>query len=327
MKLALILQATAIVVAVQPCAHAIAAGAGPVYPVRPIRYIVGFPPGGSTDLIARTAAVKLTELIGQQVVVENRPGAGGTIAAELAARATPDGYTLMHPGLTMAINPALRKNLPYVPLRDFAPVTLLAKMPNVLVVNNAFPAKTVQEFIAHAKANPGKVSYGSSGVGAVPHLSMELFKKLAGIDIVHVPYKGSAQVLTDLLGGQIPVMFDNLPANMPHIRAGRVRALGIPSAKRNSQLPDVPTFIESGTAGYEVTGWLGMFAPAATPPHVISTLNAHMVKGLNAADTQKRLSEHGAEAAPTTPAELGALLKSETVRWAQVIKDAGVPAE
>jgi len=156
---------------------------------------------------------------------------------------------------------------------------------------------------------------------------MELFKKLAGIDIVHVPYKGSAQVLTDLLGGQIPVMFDNLPANMPHIRAGRIRALGIPSAKRNSQLPDVPTFIESGIAGYEVTGWLGMFAPAATPRHVIATLNAHMVKGLNAADTQKRLTEHGAEASPTTPAELGALLKSETVRWAQVIRDAGVPAE
>ena len=297
------------------------------YPHKPIRYIVGFPPGGSTDLIARIAAGKLTELIGQQVVVENRPGAGGSIAAELAARATPDGYTLMHAGLTMAINPALRKNLPYVPLRDFAPVSLLVKMPNVLVVNNAFPARNVAEFIAHAKANPGKVSYGSSGVGAVPHLSMELFKKLAGIDITHVPYKGSAQVLTDLLGGQIPVMFDNLPANLPHIKAGRIRALGIPSPRRNPQLPDLPTFIESGIAGYEVTGWLGMFAPAATPRAVIATLNAHMVKGLNAPETQKRLAEHGAEAAPTTPAELGALLKAETVRWAQVIRDAGVPSE
>lgn len=297
------------------------------YPNKPIRYIVGFPPGGSTDLIARTAATKLSEQIGQQVVVENRPGAGGTIAAEIAARATPDGYTLMHAGMTMAINPALRKNLPYVPLRDFAPVTLLSKLPNVLVVNNSFPAKNVAEFIAHAKANPGKVSYGSSGVGAVPHLSMELFKKLAGIDIVHVPYKGSAQVLTDLLGGQIPVMFDNLPANLPHIKAGRIRALGIPSAKRNPQLPDLPTFIESGVAGFEVTGWLGMFAPAATPRAVIATLNAHMVKALNAPDTQKRLAEHGAEASPTTPAEFGALLKSETVRWAQVIKDAGVPSE
>ena len=308
-----------------------ALAAGPLlaqnYPNKPIRYIVGFPPGGSTDLIARTAAGKLTELIGQQVIVENRPGAGGTIAAELAARATPDGYTLMHAGMTMAINPALRKNLPYVPLRDFAPVSLLVKMPNVLVVSNAFPAKTVAEFIAHAKANPGKVSYGSSGVGAVPHLSMELFKKLAGIDIVHVPYKGSAQVLTDLLGGQIPVMFDNLPANLPHIKAGRIRALGIPSAKRSPQLPDVPTFVESGIAGYEVTGWLGMFAPAATPRNVIATLNAHVVKVLNALDTQKRLAEHGAEASPTTPAEFGTLLKSETVRWAQVIKDAGVPSE
>lgn len=310
---------------------ALAATAAPLFaqnfPHRPIRYIVGFPPGGSTDLVARIAAGKLTELIGQQVVVENRPGAGGTIAAELAARATPDGHTLMHAGLTMAINPALRKNLPYVPLRDFAPVSLLVKMPNVLVVSNAFPAKNVAEFIAHAKAHPGKVSYGSSGVGAVPHLSMELFKKLAGIDITHVPYKGSAQVLTDLLGGQIPVMFDNLPANLPHIKAGRIRALGIPSLKRNPQLPDLPTFIESGIAGYEVTGWLGMFAPAAAPRAVIATLNAHMVKGLNAPETQKRLAEHGAEAAPTTPAELGALLKSETARWAQVIRDAGVPAE
>ena len=297
------------------------------YPNKPIRYIVGFPPGGSTDLIARTAAGKLTEMIGQQVIVENRPGAGGTIAAEIAARATPDGYTLMHAGMTMAINPALRRNLPYVPLRDFAPVTLLSKLPNVLVVSNAFPAKNVPEFIAHAKANPGKVSYGSSGVGAVPHLSMELFKKLAGIDIVHVPYKGSAQVLTDLLGGQIPVMFDNLPANLPHIKFGRIRALATASAKRNPQLPDLPTFIESGVAGFEVTGWLGMFAPAATPRNVIATLNAHMVKALTAPDTQKRLAEHGAEASPSTPAEFGALLKSETVRWAQVIKDAGVPSE
>ncbi len=297
------------------------------FPIRPIRYIVGFPPGGSTDLIARTAATKLTELIGQQVIVENRPGAGGSIAAEVAARATPDGYTLMHAGMTMAINPALRKNLPYVPLRDFAPVSRLTNLPNVMIVSNTFPAKTVQEFIAHAKANPGKISYGSPGVGAVPHLSMELFKKLAGVDIVHVPYKGSAQALTDLLGGQIPVIFDNLPANLPHIKAGRIRALGIPSAKRNPQLPEVPTFIESGVAGFEVNGWLGMFAPAATPREVIAILNAHVVKALNAPDTVKRLAEAGAEAAPSTPAEFGALLKSETVRWAQVIRDAGVPAE
>ena len=328
MKLNPVLLATIVaIIAGLQCARAASTSPGQAYPNKPIRYLVGFPPGGSTDLIARTAASKLAELIGQQVIVENRPGAGGTIAAELAARATPDGYTLMHAGMTMAINPALRKNLPYVPLRDFAPVSLLASMPNVLVVSNAFPTKNVAEFIAYAKANPGKVSYGSSGVGAVPHLSMELFKKLAGIDLVHVPYKGSAQVLTDLLGGQIPVMFDNLPANLAHIKAGRIRALGIPSAKRNPQLPDLPTFIESGVAGFEVNGWLGMFAPAATPSAVIATLNAHMVKALNAPDTQKRLSEHGADASPTTPAELGALLKSETVRWAQVIKDAGVPSE
>jgi len=297
------------------------------FPVRPIRYIVGFPPGGSTDLIARTVASKLSESIGQQVIVDNRPGAGGSIAGEVAARATPDGYTLMHAGITMAINPTLRKNLPYVPLRDFAPVSQLTNLPNVMVVNNAFPAKTVGEFIAYAKANPGKVSYGSSGVGAAPHLSMELFKSMTRIHITHVPYKGSAQALTDLMGGQIPSMFDNLPAMLPHIKAGRVRALGIPAEKRNPQLPEVPTFIEAGVAGFVVNGWLGMFAPAATPREVIATLNVHVVKALNTADTQRKLAEHGAETAPSTPAAFAALLKSETVRWAQVIREAGVPSE
>lgn len=305
--------------------------AGPLlaqnYPGKPIRCIVGFPPGGSTDLIARTVAGKLTELIGQQVIVENRPGAGGSIAGEIAARATPDGYTLMHAGITMAINPALRSNLPYVPLRDFAPVSQLTNLPNVLVVHPSFPAKTVADFIAMARAQPGKISYGSSGVGAAPHLSMELFKKRAGVNIVHVPYKGSAQALTELLGGQIPSMFDNLPAILPHIKAGRVRALAVPSVIRNPQLPDVPTFVEAGIVDFVVNGWLGMFAPAATPREVIAILNAHVVKTLQAADTQKRLAEHGAETAPSTPAEFGALLKSETARWAQVIRDVGVPSE
>ncbi len=306
---------------------AAASAVAQTYPHKPIRYIVGFPPGGSTDLIARTVAGKLSEGIGQQVVVDNRPGAGGSIAGEVAARATPDGYTLMHAGITMAVNPTLRRNLPYVPLRDFAPVSQLTNLPNVMVVHPSFPAKSVAEFTAYAKAHPGKVSYGSSGVGAAPHLSMELFKKLAGIDIVHVPYKGSAQALTDLLGGQIPSMFDNLPAILPHIKAGRVRALGVPSSKRNPQLPEVPTFVEAGVSGFVVDAWLGMFAPAATPRAVITLLNTHVVKALNAADTQKKLAEHGAEAAPSTPAAFGALLKTETARWAQVIRDAGVPSE
>lgn len=297
------------------------------YPARPIRYLVGFPPGGSTDLIARTVAGKVSETIGQQVVVDNRPGAGGTIAGETAARATPDGYTLMHAGITMAINPALRKSLPYVPLRDFAPVSQLTTLPNVMVVANSFPAKTVGEFIALAKAQPGKITYGSSGVGAAPHLSMELFKSLTRIHITHVPYKGSAQALADLMGGQIPSMFDNLPAMLAHIKAGRVRALGVPSERRNPQLPDVPTFIEAGVAGFVVNGWLGMFAPAGTPAAVINTLNAHVVKALNAVDTQRKLAEHGAQTAPSTPAQFGALLKSETARWANVIRDAGITAE
>lgn len=306
-------------------------GAGVVhaqnFPTRPIRYLVGFPPGGSTDLIARTVAGKVSESIGQQVIVDNRPGAGGTIAAETAARAAPDGYTLMHAGITMAINPALRKNLPYVPLRDFAPVSQLTNLPNVMVVANSFPARTVAEFIALAKAQPGKIAYGSSGVGAAPHLSMELFKSLTRIQITHVPYKGSAQALADLMGGQIPAMFDNLPAMLAHIKAGRVRALGIPGEKRNPQLPDVPTFIEAGVSGFVVNGWLGMFAPAGTPAPVINTINAHVVKGLNAADTQRKLAEVGAETAPGTPMQFGALLKSETARWASVIREAGITAE
>lgn len=298
-----------------------------VYPTKPIRHIVGFPPGGSTDLVARMVAAKLTEEFGQQVVVDNRPGAGGSVAASIVARAAPDGYTLYHAGITMAINPALRKNLPYDTLRDFSPITLLAKLPTVLLVHPTLPVKTIKDFVAYAKAAPGKVNYGSSGAGAAPHLAMELFKKQAGIDIVHIPYKGSAPALNDLMGGNISAMFDNLPATLPHVRAGKARALAVGTIKRSAQLPEVPTISESVIPGYEVTVWYGMFTQAAVPKPIVDKLNATVVKILGMPDVQRRLADIGADPSPLTSAEFGAFLRAETTKWAAVIKDAKIVVE
>lgn len=320
MRISLLCLAAACSLAHVDSAHAQA------FPYKPIRYVVGFAPGGSTDLVARLVASKLTELLGQQVIVDNRAGAGGTLAAETVVRAAPDGYTLYHAGITQAINPALRKNLTYNPLQDFATVSLLVKLPSVFVVHPAVPARTVAEFVAHAKANPGKINYGSSGVGAAPHLAMELLKRMTGIDVVHVPYKGSAPALTDLLGGQIPSMFDNLPACLPHIKAGRVRALGVGSAGRSAQIPDVPAINES-VPGFEVTVWYGMFAPAGTPAAIVAKLNQQVGKVLAAPEVLRRLGENSADAAPTTPEGFSAFLKSETTRWAKVIKEAGITAD
>ncbi len=307
------------------CAQA-GGAAAQAFPVKPIRYVVGFAPGGSTDLVARLVAVKMSELLAQQVVVDNRSGAGGTLAAETVVRAAPDGYTLFHAGITQAINPALRKNLSYNPLKDFSAVSLLVKLPVVFVVHPSLPAKSIAEFVALAKASPGRINYGSSGVGAAPHLGMELFKRMAGIDVTHVPYKGSAPALADLLGAQIPSMFDNLPGCLPHIKAGRVRALGIGSMKRHVQIPEVPTIAES-VPGYEVTVWYGMFAPAGTPAAVIAKLNQTVVRALNTPDVQRRLEENSADASPTSPGEFAAFLGAETARWGKVIREVGITAE
>lgn len=297
------------------------------YPTKPIRHIVGFPPGGSTDLVARLVASKLTEALGQQVVVDNRAGAGGTIAATIVATAAPDGYTLYHAGITMAINPALRKNLPYDVLKDFAPITLLVKMPTVLLVHPSLPVKSIADFVAYAKAAPGKISYGSSGAGAAPHLAMELFRKQTGINVVHIPYKGSAPAITDLMGGQISAMFDNLPATLPQIRSGKVRALAVGTTRRSPQLPEVPTISETVLPGFEVPVWYGMFTQAAVPRPIVDKLNATVVKILGMPDVQRRLAEIGVDPAPMTSAEFGAFLKSETVKWAAAVKDAGMTAE
>jgi tripartite-type tricarboxylate transporter receptor subunit TctC len=301
--------------------------AAEAYPVRPIRHIVGFAPGGSTDLVARIMAGKLTEALGQQVIVDNRPGAGGSIAASMVAKAAPDGYTTYHAGITMAINPALRKDLPYHPLRDFTPISLVAKLPTVLMVNASAPPKTVKEFVAHARANPGKLNYASSGAGAAPHLAMELFKKMAGIQLTHVPYKGSAPALNDLMAGNVYCMFDNLPAALSQIKAGRVRALAVGTLQRSNQIPDVPTIAESGYPDFEVTVWYGMFAPAGLPKPVLTKLNSNVQAILRMPDVQKRFEELSAVPSPMTPEQFSAFLKSEVARWATVIREAGITVE
>ena len=298
------------------------------WPVRPLRMIVPTAPGGGTDFTGRLVAAKLSEALGQQVVVENRGGGGGSVGADNAAKSTPDGYTLLLGSIaTHAVNPALYKKLPYDHLKDFAPVSLIGTVPNAMVVHPSVPVKTMQEFIAYAKANPGKINYGSSGVGSPPHLSMELLRSLAGINLVHVPYKGAGPALADLLGGQVQAMCTSLAGLINFIKSGRVRALGVTTAKRNPQLPDVPTIVESGVPGYEVTIWYAVFAPVATPKAIVQKLNSEMVKALNSAEMKERMALQGMDPAPSTPAELAALVQLETAKWAKAAKDSGATAE
>ena len=295
------------------------------YPSKPVRLIVPYPPAGGYDVIARIMSARLSGIWGQQVVVDNRPGAEGNIGTEAAAKATPDGYTISMGGLpTHAINPALYRKLPYDPVKDFAPVTLIGSVPVILMANVQFPAKTVNEFIAYAKANPGKVSYGSAG--SAPRLAMELLRSITGIDVVHVPYKGSAPAATDLIAGQVSVMFDNIQAHLPFIKSGRIRALGVGSAKRVAVLPDVPTLMESGVP-FEATIWYAVFAPAAVPRPILEKLNADMVKVLSMVDVQQRLGEMGLDITPSTPAQLASLVSSEAIRWGKVVREAGLTAD
>jgi tripartite-type tricarboxylate transporter receptor subunit TctC len=298
------------------------------YPNKPIRFVVPYTAGGTTDILARIIAAKLTESWGQHVLVDNRPGAGGNIGTDLVAKADPDGYTIVMGAIsTHAINPSLYKSIPYDHIRDFAPITRVGLLPNVLVVNPSLPAKTVKEFIAYGKANPGKLNFASPGTGTSLHLSGELFKDMTGTDMVHVPYKGSTPALTDLLGGQVLAMFDNLPASLPHIKGGKLRPLAVTTARRTPALPDVPTMIEAGVPGFEVTSWFAVFAPARTPKEIVAKLNSEMVKILNSPDVKEKLAQQSVEAAPTTPEELAAFVKSETERWAKVIKATGATVE
>jgi tripartite-type tricarboxylate transporter receptor subunit TctC len=294
------------------------------YPTKPIRLVVPFPPGGATDILARDVAQKLTEAWGQSVIVDNRPGAGGNIGSELVAKSAPDGYTLeMGTVGTHAINASLYAKMPYDHVKDFTPVILVAGVPNVLVVNPALPANSVAELIAYAKANPGKLNFASSGNGTSIHLSGELFKVMAGVQITHIPYKGSAPALQDLLAGQVQMMFDNLPPSLPQIKAGKLRALAVTSLARAPALPDVPTLAESGLPGFEASSWFGILAPAGTPAPIVAKLNAEIAKWLATPEAKEKLSKQGANAAGGTPDDFAKHIATETAKWAKVVKDSG----
>ncbi len=302
-----------------------AALAQPAYPTRAIRMVVPFPPGGTTDILARVAGQKITEATGQQVIVDNRPGAGGNIGTEIVAKAPPDGYTLLAaPGSTLTIHPSLYSKLPFDTLKDFAPITIIAAVPNLLVAHPSLPVKNVKELIALAKARSGQLNYASTGAGQSTHLSMELFKITAGIDMTHIPYKGSSPALTDLLAGQVPVMFDNMPSCLPHVKANKLRALGLSTLKRSPALPALPTIAESGLPGFEVSVWFGILAPAGTPRDIVSHLNAIIVKALASPDMRERLAGQGAEPIGNTPEEFTAQMRRDLVKWAKVVKDAAI---
>ena len=298
------------------------------YPSKPITMIVPFSAGGTTDILARVVGQALSTELGQSIIIDNRPGAGGNIGGQAAARAAGDGYTLFMGTVgTHAINEALYKKMPFDPVKDFAPLTRVANVPNLLVAHPSQPFKTVKEMMAYAKANPGKLNFGSSGSGSSIHLSGELFKSMTRLDMVHVPYKGSAPAITDLLGNQIAIMFDNMPSAIQHVRSGKLRPIAVTTAKRSPELPDVPTIAEAGVPGYEATSWFGMFAPAATPQPLLDKLNAALVKVLNQPDVKKKIAEQGGDVVAETPAQFAAFIKSETAKWGKVVKDSGATVD
>jgi len=298
------------------------------YPAKPVTIVVPFAAGGTTDILARVIGQALNKELGQSVLVDNRAGAGGNIGAQLAAKAVPDGHTLFMGTVgTHAINQSLYRKLPFDPVKDFAPLTRVAMVPNLLVAHPGKPYKNVKELVAYAKANPGRVNFGSSGSGSSIHLSGELFNALAKVDMVHVPYKGSAPAVTDLVGGQIDVMFDNMPSAIQHVRSGRLRALAVTTAKRSPELPDVPTIGEAGVPGYEATSWFGMFAPAGTPAPVVARLNAALVKVLADPAVKKKLAEQGAEPYSETPEQFAEFIRKESAKWSKVVKESGASAD
>ena len=298
------------------------------YPAKPVRYLVPFPAGGSPDIVARLLAERLNRIWGQPVVVENRGGAGGTVAAAVAAKAAPDGYTLLQCNIASnAIAYSLYAKLPYHPLRDFAPISRIGTTPSGIVVHPTLPTPTIGEFIAYTKANPGKVSYGSTSAGSSPQLAMELFKSMAHINVVHIAYKGAAPAISDLLGGQVPVAVANVPALLAPVQAGRIRALAVTSAKRASAWPSVPTLAESGLAGFDVTSWYGVCAPRGTPRAIIDKVHADLSTVLLSPEIQQRMNELVVDAAPTSPEAFADFIRDETSRWAKVVKDSGIPQQ
>ena len=299
--------------------------AADAYPSKPIRIVVAYTPAGTTDILARAIGQKLTEAWGQSVIVDNRPGANGNIGTEYAAKATPDGYTLlMTTAAPHGVNPGLYRKLGFDAVNDFAGISLVATVPNVLVVNNNMPVKDVKELIAYLRANPGKINFGSPGYGSTGHMSTELFMSMTATKMNHVPYKGDAGVLADVMAGQISLSFSNMPAYTPQIKAGRIRALAVSTTKRSPAAPEIPTMAEAGVPGYVAVAWFGLLAPAKTPRELVNKLSAETARILKMPDVNSRLSDLGAEPIGSTPAEFDAHIKSEIVKWAKVIKDANV---
>jgi len=313
--------------ALQPfCAFAAANDLPKDYPSRPVRLIVPFPPGGSNDIVGRFLAVKLAERLGQQVVVDNRPGADGMIGSDIAARSVPDGHTLLIVSTSYAMNPAIHKKMPFDPVKHLIPVAFIGTGPNAISIAPNFAANNLRELIDAAKAKPGQINYASSGIGGFNHFGGELFKIMAGIDMTHVPYKGGGPAMIDLVAGHVPVMFSTLIQVLPQARGGKLRVLATGGAKRAPALANVPTAIESGVAGYEVSVWWGLLAPAAMPPALVNGLNGVVARILGEADTQKRLAAEAAEPMPISPQEFGKLIQGDIAKWIKVARDANMQA-
>jgi tripartite-type tricarboxylate transporter receptor subunit TctC len=301
--------------------------AAPAYPVKPVRIIVPAAPGGGTDILARLLAQKLTESFGSQVIVENRPGAGQLIGTELVAHAAPDGYTILMAASAIAYNQALYKKLPYDTIKDFAPITGCASLPNILLVHPALPAKTVRELLALARSRPDELNYASSGLGTSPHMSMELFRAMTGIKMGHIPYKGTGPAMIDVISGQVPIMMINVLSAQPHVKSGRLRPLAVTSSTRAGAYPELPTIAEAGVPGYESISWYGVLAPAATPRDIIDKLNGAIVRALRSPEAKERLASDGAEVMVHKPEEFGQFIKVEVAKWSKLVASGNIKPE
>jgi tripartite-type tricarboxylate transporter receptor subunit TctC len=315
-----------IVLAVLAASLAATAGQAQTWPSKPVRYVVPFPPAGATDILARIMAEKLSGPFGQSVVVENRPGAAGNVGTEFVAKSPPDGYTILQLTVAQSISATLYEKLNYGLEKDLIPVAMIALVPNVMIVNPSVPAKSVAEFIALARSRPGRINFASSGSGTSIHMSAEMFKMLTGVNIVHIPYKGSGPALADLMGGQVDVMFDNLTSSIGLIRSGKLRALAVTTSTRYQELPDVPT-VQETVPGYEATAWFGIVAPAGTPREVVMRINGEVNRALAHADVKEKLAQQGALARSWTPEEFGSFIHNEVVKWAKVVKASGAKVE
>jgi tripartite-type tricarboxylate transporter receptor subunit TctC len=306
---------------------AFSVAADDIYPSKTIKWVVPFTPGGAMDTMARTLGDKMSQSMKQPIVIENRPGAGGVIGSTMVAKSEPDGYTMMIVSIGHAVNPSLYSRLSYDPIKDFEPVSLVGVVPNVLVVNPSVKANNVSELVALAKQQPGKLTFASAGSGTTIHLAGELFASMANIDILHVPYKGSAPAVTDLMGRQVDMMFDSVSSAKPYIDSGRLKPLAVTTNKRSSVLPNVPTVAEAGIKGYELNGWYAVFVPTKTPQPIVNRLNEELVKALKQPEVKARFTQIGAEPVGSTPAELGQYLKSETAKWSEIVRVRNIKAD